>query len=336
MKPYQTARDEFKGIASIYLDANENPFGSGLNRYPAANPVELKSAIAKLKEVKTEQLFLGNGSDEAIDLLYRSFCRPGIDKAVIFTPTYGMYEVSAAANDVEVIHVPLRRPDFSLPDVSTTIEQTREANLMFICSPNNPTGNLMNKETIKKLASAFKGLVVVDEAYVDFSHEGSLIPELETLPNLVVLQTLSKAWGMAGIRLGMAFANEEVIAILNKIKPPYNINSLTLQKALTTLQHKEEKERTVRILLNEKQKMEFELGKLANVKKIYPGDANFLLVEFNGAGMVYNNLIKKGIIVRDRTSVVDNCFRITIGTPEENKVLLNELIHISNEESIVY
>ncbi len=325
LKPYSSARDEFKGQADVWLDANENPFESGLNRYPDPLAIEVKKAIGKIKKIKPENIFLGNGSDEAIDLLYRAFCEPGKDKALIMPPTYGMYEVSASINDVEIFRVPLTEQfQIDLAVVKGFLND-KSIKLIFICSPNNPTGNLMSVETIKAIAMNFRGLVVVDEAYIDFAPNASLIPLLKQIPNLVILQTFSKAWGMAGIRLGMAFASIEIINILNKIKPPYNINTFTQKMALDQLTDEKAKDSSVTVILRERETLASKLGELPNVKKIYPSDANFILVEFIDPNTVYNSLVESGIIVRNRHSVVNGCLRITVGTPEENERLIEAL-----------
>lgn len=325
LKPYSSARDEFKGQADVWLDANENPFDSGLNRYPDPLAMEVKKAIDKIKGVNSENIFLGNGSDEAIDLLYRAFCEPCKDKALIMPPTYGMYEVSASINDVEIVKVPLTG-EFQIDLVSVKdFLEDKSIKLIFICSPNNPTGNLMSTETIKAITQNFHGLVIVDEAYIDFALNASLIPLLKEVQNLVILQTFSKAWGMAGIRLGMAFASVEIINILNKIKPPYNINTFTQKMALDALIGEDGKDSAVTVILREREILVSKLGELPNVKRIYPSDANFILVEFTDPNVVYNSLVEKGIIVRNRHSVVNGCLRITIGTPEENERLIEVL-----------
>jgi histidinol-phosphate aminotransferase len=325
LKPYSSARDEFKGSASVWLDANENPNNSGLNRYPDPLQWKLKARISELKNVPKENIFLGNGSDEAIDLLFRGFCEPGKDKALICSPTYGMYQVSADINDVEVIDVPLTsdwqlnlvgiRSHFSNPNLK----------LIFICSPNNPTGNSMKKEDVLSIVSEFNGLVVIDEAYIDFAETKSFTTELNRLNNLVVLQTLSKAWGLAGIRLGMAFANKEVIDVLNRIKPPYNVNQLTQEVALKELADETGFKKEVQAILNERTQLTEELSQLKNVLHIYPSEANFLLVKFTEPKTVYHALTDKGIVVRDRSKVAEGCLRITVGTEAENSQLINEL-----------
>jgi len=325
LKPYSSARDEFKGTASVWLDANENPNNNGLNRYPDPLQKKLKERISKLKSVPTKNIFLGNGSDEAIDLLFRGFCEPGKDKALICSPTYGMYKVSADINDVEVIDVPLTS-DWQL-NTKSIQKHFAEPNLklIFICSPNNPTGNSMNKEDVLALVSAFSGLVIIDEAYIDFSEVTSLSTELEKYNNLVILQTLSKAWGLAGIRLGMAFANTEIIDVLNRIKPPYNISQLTQEVALKELAYEEKFQVEADAIILERKRLTKELQPLNNVLEMHPSDANFLLVRFVDPKEIYHVLSTKGIVVRDRSNVAEGCLRITVGTEKESALLIEEL-----------
>lgn len=326
LKPYSSARDDFKGSASVYLDANENPFPSPFNRYPDPHQLKLKEKLSSIKKIPVDQIFLGNGSDEPIDLLIRAFCEPGIDNVLIPQPTYGMYTVSAEINNVEIKNIKLTE-DFDI-DISTLIEAWNDhTKLIFLCSPNNPSGNLLDPEKIKNVLTQFNGIVVVDEAYIDFTNYPGFVPLLNTYPNLVVLQTLSKAWGLAAIRLGMCFASEEIIAVLNKIKPPYNISILSQQTALEELHFEVRKNRWVSELISEREKLKEGLAKIESVKKVYASDANFLLVKITNARSVYEVLVKKGIIVRDRSNVIlcDDCLRITIGTQQENQILLNEL-----------
>lgn len=331
LKPYSSARDEFKGSASVWLDANENPNNNGLNRYPDPLQKKLKARISELKNVRTENMFLGNGSDEAIDLLFRGFCEPGKDKALICSPTYGMYQVSADINDVEVIDVPLNC-DWQLNTESIRKHFTdQNLKLIFICSPNNPTGNSMNREDVLALVSTFNGLVVIDEAYIDFAETKSLSSELEQSNNLVILQTLSKAWGLAAIRLGMAFADTEVIDVLNRIKPPYNVNQLTQEIALKELADETGFKKELEAILSERTRLTKELSQLKNVLHIYPSDANFLLVKFTEPKTVYDALTGKGIVVRDRSKVAEGCLRITVGTEEENSILSKELVDRSQK-----
>ena len=327
LSPYSSARDEFSGAEGIFLDANENPNGN-YNRYPDPHQAELKSVLAKVKSVAPENIFLGNGSDEVIDLIYRTFANPGKDKVIICPPTYGMYKVSANINDVEIINIPLL-PNFQLDKqaIFETIEQDPAVKLIFICSPNNPTGNLI--EGIEVVIQKFNGIVVVDEAYIDFSPESSKAQSINQYNNLIVLQTLSKAWGLAGTRVGFAFAQSEIIALLNKIKPPYNISTLNQQQAIAKLSHPEEFESERNDILAERERLEKELLQLRIVRKIYPSSANFLLVEVDNANSIYNALVSKNVVVRNRNSVIKNCIRITIGTKQENNTLLTELKEIS-------
>lgn len=326
LKPYSSARDEYTGEAMVFLDANENPFNQPYNRYPDPLQKELKAKIASIKNIPAEQIFLGNGSDEPIDLLIRAFCEPGVDNIVTIDPSYGMYKVAADISGIELRKVSLTE-SFDL-DVNATLKACdKNTKLIFLCSPNNPTGNSLNKNSMLEVTGNFNGLVIVDEAYIDFSDNKSLLNDLQNYPNLVVLQTFSKAWGMAGIRLGMAFASNEITGILNKIKYPYNINVLTQQKALELLEQKEQVEQWVKMLCRERETMEANLEKLPFVVKVYPSDANFLLVKMYDARGIYNYLVEEGIIVRDRTKVhlCDDSLRITIGTENENITLMNTL-----------
>ena len=326
LKPYSTARDEFKGLAEVYLDANENPYPSAYNRYPDPQQLKLKEKLGVLKGVNPAQIFLGNGSDEAIDLLIRAFCEPYQDSILITDPTYGMYSVAGEVNGAIIKRVPLTS-DFELDthSIINTIDKTTK--IIFLCSPNNPSGNLLNKDKVRGIAKAFSGLVVVDEAYIDFARDKGFIDELPTYPNLVILQTFSKAWGLAGLRLGMCFASEEIIQILNKIKYPYNVNTYTQQKALEALALPEHMKQHVNEVLDERESLRKNLNTLKTVKRIYPSDANFLLVQMNHAKQTYDRLLNANIIVRDRSSVLHcgNCLRITIGTPAENERLLEIL-----------
>ena len=322
LSPYRSARDEFEGEASISLDANENPFDhKNLNRYPDPYQRKLKQKISELKGVKESSIFLGNGSDEAIDLLIRAFCEPREDSILIFTPTYGMYQISADINAVETVEIPLTN-DFQI-DVESASKI--DAKVTFICSPNNPTGNDMDTQIVESILRTSKGLVIIDEAYIDFSKRKSWTERLEEFPNLVVLQTFSKAYGMASIRLGMAFANEEIVSILNKIKPPYNVNGLTQNYALQALENKEAVLSEIDTILQERQGMKMALLKLKEVRKIYPSEANFLLIEIDRAKVLYQHLAEKRIVVRDRSSQVKDALRITIGTPQENKTLIENI-----------
>ncbi len=327
LSPYSSARDEFSGTEGIFLDANENPNGS-YNRYPDPHQTELKRVLAKVKSVPSENIFLGNGSDEVIDLIFRTFANPGKDKVIICPPTYGMYEVSANINDVEIVNIPLL-PNFQLNQQSIfeTIDKDAAVKMIFICSPNNPTGNLL--EGIDEIIEKFNGIVVVDEAYIDFSPESSKAQAIHQYNNLIVLQTLSKAWGVAGIRVGFAFAQAEIIALLNKIKPPYNISTINQQQALKKLSQPDLFETERSEILSERKRLENQLLQLPLVKKIYPSCANFLLVEVDNANNIYNKLVDKNVVVRNRNSVIKNCIRITVGTKQENDRLLTELKNIS-------
>lgn len=326
LKPYSSARDEYTGEAMVFLDANENPFNAPYNRYPDPLQREVKEKIAKLKNCAADQIFLGNGSDEPIDLLFRAFCEPGQDNIVTIDPTYGMYQVAADINNIEVRRVKLN-DDYSFSADALLKETDANTKLIFVCSPNNPTGNLLDKNEMTKLIQGFSGLVVVDEAYIDFAPGASLLAELAQYPNLVILQTFSKAWGMAGIRLGMAFANAEIIRIFNKIKYPYNINILTQQKALELMEQESDKNQWVESLIQEREKLAGQLSSFPFVIKVFPSDANFLLVKMHDARGIYNFLVENGIIVRDRSKVVlcNESLRITVGSPEENQILLEKL-----------
>ncbi len=326
LQPYSCARDEFKGQASVYLDANENPYNTPFNRYPDPLQWEIKEIISSQKNIGIENIFLGNGSDEPIDLLYRAFCEPRIDNVVAIEPTYGMYKVCANINDVEY-RTTLLDGDFEF-SADKLLEVTDEnTKLVWLCSPNNPTGNSLNPAEIKKVLKKFNGIMIIDEAYIDFSSQESFVTQLPNYPNLVILQTFSKAWGSAAIRLGMAFADKEIIQVLNKIKYPYNINILTQQQAFKLLQHPERTKQWVKTLLSERKVLIEELKKLPLVENIYPTDANFILIKVPDANDLYHYLLQKGIVVRNRSniSLCLNSLRITVGTPDENRVLLEEL-----------
>lgn len=324
--PYSSARDEFSGDGKVFLDANENPFNAPYNRYPDPLQKMLKRKISDIKGVSREQIFLGNGSDEPIDLLIRAFCEPETDNIVTIDPTYGMYQVAANINNVAIRKVSLS-PGFVLDPMNVLHAVDLHTKLIFLCSPNNPSGNNLSRSAMLHIVRNFKGIVVVDEAYIDFSPGNSLLSDLQTHQNLVILQTLSKAWGLAGIRLGMAFAAPEIVAVLNKIKYPYNLNILTQQKALELLENKTVVENWVSTLISERKRVSEELEKLDIVQKINPSDANFLLVAVNNAPDLYQKLVKLGIVVRDRSKVhlCADCLRITIGSPEENDLLLKAL-----------
>lgn len=328
--PYSSARDEYQGEASIFLDANENAFGSPLetnyNRYPDPLQYAVKKRLSEIKGVPPRNIFLGNGSDEAIDILFRSFCKPGVDNVIIVPPTYGMYEVSANINDIALQKVPLT-DDFQLNLEGIAEAINPHTKLIFICSPNNPTGNSIIREDIETILANFGGLVIVDEAYINFSRQKSFIQELTEYPNLVVLQTLSKAWGLAGLRVGMAFASEEIIEVFNKVKPPYNINEASQALALQALNNIEQVNGWIKETLNERDRLVLGLKDFDFVLDIYPSDANFILVKTSDAQGIYNFLVENGIIVRNRSSVTlcEGCLRITVGTPEENTSMLNIL-----------
>ncbi len=328
MKPYSSARDEYKGkTASVFLDANENPYNAPYNRYPDPMQWKLKTAISQMKKVPAECLFLGNGSDEAIDLAYRAFCEPSVDNVVAIDPTYGMYQVCAELNNVEYRSVALDEHfDFSAKQLLEVVD--KQTKLIFLCSPNNPSGNLLNEEEIRKLLIAFEGLVIVDEAYIDFARTPSWIYSLSDYPNLIVFQTFSKAWGCAAIRLGMAFASPEIIGIFNKIKYPYNINELTQREALSMLQHEAQVQSWVETLLEERTRLEKALrNDVPCCLHVFPSDANFVLARMTDASRIYTALVEDGIIVRNRSHITlcNNCLRITVGTPEENDILLSAL-----------
>lgn len=330
LTPYSSARDEYSGSEGIFLDANENPFGSitaeNFNRYPDPYQHALKLKIAEIKGVDASRIFLGNGSDEAIDLLFRAFCNPGKDNIIILPPTYGMYEVSAEINDVAIKKVNLTA-DFQIRPTAILQEVDPNTKIIFICSPNNPSGNAMKKEAILQVIEGFSGLVVVDEAYIDFTDKPSFTGLLEQYPNLLVMQTFSKAWGLAALRLGMAFASTAIIQVLNRIKPPYNISGLTQDTVLHALDQMPRMQEMVKAILEERNYLETSLQKIHCVQKIYPSDANFLLVKVTEAKKIYDYLIDHKIIVRDRSKVVlcADSLRITIGTHGENEKLLEAL-----------
>lgn len=330
MTAYSSARHEFTGIANIFLDANENSFGSPLpenyNRYPDPLQLKLKEKISSIKGVPVHNIFLGNGSDEAIDLLFRIFCVPGKDNVIIFPPTYGMYEVCAEMNDVKVKKVPLLE-NFQL-DLEK-IEENIDSNtkLLFVCSPNNPTGNSINRNDIEVLLNNFDGLAVIDEAYINYAKQKTFITELTEYPNLIILQTLSKAWGLAGLRLGMAFGGEPIINYFNKVKYPYNINTATQQLAIEALGNISSVNNWTKTTIEQKEWLKDELRKFPFTQTVYPSDANFILVKMSDARKIYQYLSHKGIIIRDRSKIIlcDDCLRITIGIPDENKQLIEAL-----------
>jgi histidinol-phosphate aminotransferase len=330
LKPYSSARDEFSGEAKVFLDANENSLGSPLtkwyNRYPDPHHVQLRNKIAAIKGIVPEHIFLGNGSDECIDVLFRCFCEPGVSNTIICPPTYGMYQVSANINNVAIQEAPLL-PDYQLNLAHIEQLVNADTRIIWICSPNNPTGNLMNLEDIETVLNNFSGLVVVDEAYINFARQRSLISLLTDYPNLVVLQTLSKAWGLAGLRIGMAFASIAIVEIMNKVKPPYNISQPAQELALKALDEVGQVNDMITLLVDMREALAAVFRQMPFVEAVYPSDANFLLVKMQQAHQVYEFLLDKGIVVRDRSRVelCDNCLRITIGTEQENTLLVDAL-----------
>jgi histidinol-phosphate aminotransferase len=327
LSPYSCARDEYNGDTGIFMDANENPYGN-LNRYPDPYQKELKTAISRFKGIANEKIFLGNGSDEIIDLCFRIFCSPGVDKVLTFTPTYGMYEVSASINDVKVLKVPLTdKFQIDLKNVSPLLSD-KNLKMIFICSPNNPTGNTMNFSDVEYILKNFAGIVVIDEAYIDFSDKPSFIRFVDNFPNLILMQTFSKAFGLAAVRVGMAFSQPEIVQFFNKLKPPYNISTINQKAALQKLNKLEEYRDQVTKIKEEKKRLSANLQKMKIAEEVYPSDANFLLVKVKNAGHIYKTLVKKNIIVRNRSSVIDNCLRITVGKRSENDRLIKELKNI--------
>ncbi|MCB0639276.1 MAG: histidinol-phosphate transaminase [Lewinella sp.] len=329
LHPYSSARDEFTGQAEIYLDANENPFDSGFNRYPDPLARQVKALLAREKGVTPEQIALGNGSDEIIDLIYRIFCRPGVDQVITLPPTYGMYRVSADINDVAVKEVPLL-PGFQ-PDTEAILAAVDErTKVLWLCSPNNPSANDLEPDKVRALLAGFPGIVVIDEAYVDFTGRDSYATLLADHPNLIVMQTFSKAWGLAGIRLGMALASREIISLFNRVKPPYNVNELTQRKALEALQQSERMRQEVATIIGQRTLLQQYLAGLDFVERIYPSDSNFLLVKVNDPRGVYGYLVERGVIVRDRSKqyLCEGCLRFTVGTPEENETLFRTLLEM--------
>ncbi len=322
--PYSSARDDYKGKTGIFLDANENPFGK-LNRYPDPYQKELKSAISGIKKVDQERIFLGNGSDEIIDLCIRIFCNPGTDKILTFTPTYGMYEVAASVNDIEVLKIPLNEK-FQIDLLKTeNLLNDQKLKLIFICSPNNPTSNSMNYNDVEYLVKNFNGIVIIDEAYIDFTEKPSFIKLIDKYSNLIIMQTFSKAFGLAAVRVGMAFTNPAIIQYFNKMKPPYNISTINQQTVLKKLSRIDEYKKQVLRITRERVRLVHLLSEMNVVEKVYPSDANFVLIKVKDANNIYNSLVKKNIIIRNRSSVIDNCLRITVGTKSENDMLIQAL-----------
>ncbi|WP_185144513.1 histidinol-phosphate transaminase [Apibacter sp. HY039] len=324
MQPYSSARDESGGVEGIFLDANENPFGEN-NRYPDPYQQELKQKLSQVKNISTDKIFVGNGSDEIIDHIYRVFCNPGKDKVMFFSPTFGMYQVAAELNEVEIIDIPLTS------DFQINLEEAQKyfadphLKVIVICTPNNPTGNNINSKDIDFILDNFKGIIAIDEAYIEFTDQNSYLDKVNNFPNLIIFQTLSKAWGIAGARVGIAYANPEIIQLLNKVKHPYNISVLNQKAALESLSQKEEFEKRKKIILDEKEKIRQELEKLSKVTKIFPSDTNFFLVEFTDANQVFQELLDQAIVVRNQSSKIKNCLRITVGSPEENEKLIAAL-----------
>jgi len=328
LKPYSSARDEFKELSDdmVFLDANENPFENGVNRYPDPQQTTVKKELSVLKGVSVNQILLGNGSDEVLDLLFRAFCEPKEDNIITLPPTYGMYKVLANINNIGEKEVLLTN-NFE-PNIDEILAiTTKNSKILFLCSPNNPTGNSFSAEKVEILLKSFKGLVVIDEAYVDFSTKKSWLGKLEEFPNLIITQTLSKAYGMAGIRLGICYASEEIITILNKIKPPYNVNELTQQKALKRLLNKNKVQHEIDKILEQRKKLIEKLELISFIEKVYPTDANFILIKVDDALKRYNQLIEKGIVIRNRTTqpLCKNTLRLTVGTINENKKLIKAL-----------
>ncbi|KQB40701.1 Histidinol-phosphate aminotransferase [Flavobacterium daejeonense] len=333
LKPYSSARDEFEDFDTaemVFLDANENPYQNGVNRYPDPQQANVKVALGEIKNLKPQQILLGNGSDEVLDLLFRAFCEPKVDNVITLPPTYGMYGVLANINNVENKEI-LLTADFQpqVDQILTAITPTTK--LIFLCSPNNPTGNSFSTESVATLLENFNGFVVIDEAYIDFSDKASWLEKLDQYPNLIITQTLSKAYGLAGIRLGICYASTEVIAVLNKIKPPYNVNELTQQRALERLNDQEKINREISSILTERDTLLDVLNHVSFVEKIYPTEANFILIKVDNANARYDELIAKGIVIRNRTTqpLCENTLRLTVGTSEENKKLMEALLAIS-------
>ncbi len=328
LEAYSSARDEFKAMSSefVFIDANENPFDTGLNRYPDPQQTLVKEALSKIKGISEEQILLGNGSDEVLDLIFRVFCEPREDNVIVLPPTYGMYEVLANTNAIELVKIPLVE-NFQ-PNVKEIVKcQDAKTKLLFLCSPNNPTANSFDASKIETLIKEFNGIVVIDEAYIDFSIEDSWLGRLDEFPNLIVTQTLSKAYGLAAIRLGICYASKEIISILNKIKPPYNVNQLTQDVALKSLLNQEKVKNNITAIISERNQLIRDLENVEIVEKVYSSDANFLLVQVDDANLRYMQLVKLGIIVRNRTTQIlcYNCLRFTVGTADENKKLINTL-----------
>lgn len=329
LKPYSSARSEYSGNEGVFLDANENPFGV-YNRYPDPYQRLLKQKLSEIKKCDPDQLFIGNGSDEVIDIAFRIFCNPGKDKALTFSPTYGMYEVSAAINNVEMLKIPLDQVfQIDIEKISPYLKNP-QLKLIFICSPNNPTGNLLKEDDVLFILKKFKGIVIIDEAYIDFAKTASWVLKLNQFPNLIVSQTLSKAWGLAGVRLGIAMMNKEILKLYNKVKPPYNISAVNQETALNTLKDISGFQQRLAEILKSRDVLIHELKSIQGVQKIYPSDANFLLIRIKEASKLYEKLTEQKIIVRNRSSVIRDCLRITVGTKDENQKLITALKEICN------
>ena len=326
LKPYSSARDDFSGEASIWIDANENPFDTGVNRYPDPHQKELKARLATVKEVSVNSLFIGNGSDEIVDLLYRIVCQPSIDNVIVMPPTYGMYAVAAEINDVEVRKVYLKE-NFSIDEERLMASVDANTKLIFICTPNNPTGSVIPLEVVERIATNFKGILVVDEAYIDFTSEPSAATLVSRFPNIFVLQTMSKAWGLAGVRVGVGIASEELVKVLDKVKAPYNVSNLSQLKAIEALSSNQSFTQKLETILEQREVLAQELAELDVVEKVYPSAANFLLVRFKDTARVFSYLMQNGIVARDRSKEMwcDGCVRLTVGTPDENKQVVNVL-----------
>ena len=326
LKPYSSARDEFTEVAEVYLDANENPFENGYNRYPDPYQRKVKERLSEIKGVTPEQILIGNGSDEVLDLIYRAFCEPKIDNVVSHNPSYGMYPVLSGINNVALRKVNLDE-GFQLNAAAMMEASDEQTKLFFVCSPNNPSGNILAKSEIEKLLNLKRGLVIIDEAYIDFAATGSWLSLLDQYDNLIVCQTLSKAWGLAGLRVGMCFASAKIISVLNSIKPPYNVNELSQQAALKALNEEDEFKRKLNIILAEKTKMEKTLSAMKGILEVFPSEANFLLVRVADATALYSYLLTQDVIVRNRTKeyLCENCLRLTIGTTEENNRLMESI-----------
>lgn len=331
LKPYASARDEFKDLNAnmVFLDANENPFENGVNRYPDPQQTNLKIALSKLKNIPVNQILLGNGSDEILDLIFRAFCEPKIDNVITLPPTYGMYGVLANLNNVENREV-LLTDEFEPANEKIISKVDNNTKLLFLCSPNNPTGNLFSAENVEALLNSFNGIVVIDEAYIDFSSHKSWLERLKEFPNLIITQTLSKAYGMAGVRLGICYASKEIIYVLNKIKPPYNVNCLTQKKSLNRILNQDKVQKEIQKILKQRKKLIYKLKHISFIEEIFPTEANFVLIKVDNATKRYQQLIEKGIVIRNRTTqpLCENTLRLTVGTKSENKKLIQALKNI--------